>query len=914
MSRKGKVIKFLLIFLTFCFIIGGIGLSVVVAYYSFDLPDIEKLRNYEYQLTTRLYSEDGILLKEYAEERRIFVGLKKIPDIVKNAFISAEDKNFYRHKGIDAEAIISANIRNIKAYFEKKQFHGGSTITQQVVKNILLTSERTLARKIKEAILSYKVTKSFTKDEILEIYLNYVFLGNNSYGVAAAALNYFNKNLDDLTIDEAAVLASLPKAPTKLNPALNKDKAIERRNYVIRRMFEDRHITEEEYKRAIAQDLILYPKDKVDYFNAGAFTEDTRKKLLALYDEESLLKKGLTVSTTIKPKMQIVLDKYLKLGLEEYDRRHGYRGALGNIFINNETDFDDNWSAKLKNFVVEQEYRAEWQKAVLLSFDEINNKINIGLIKDSDDIDLRDDEELSIVDGIVVIKSNIGIDKLKWVIAPELLPSSNNVEDVLDENGEIIGDFEVRIITDINLTRGSVIFVERIKDTYELRQIPIVNGGAVALDPHTGRVFAMVGGYIDSEINFNRVTQANRQVGSAIKPFVYLTAFEQGYNGTNRIMDEEIVLPQGEGIAPYKPKNITNTYYGLVTLRKALQSSYNVSTVRLASQIGLNNIANTIKRFGINKQPKRVYSMVLGSLETKLIDIVNAYGMIINGGKFIQRETIEKIQDSTGKTIYKRDIRDCIRCNVSDDSTPIDYIEVPFIEDNRKIVTDTATAYQITSIMEGVVKYGTAARARSIGRIIGAKTGTSSEFRDAWFIGFSPDLVLGIFIGFDNNTTLGKNETGSKAAAPIFVSMMKELLEDQPSVPFRVPESITLKRIDITTGKSPTLISRENDIIFEAFKKNELKSDFEEKSNDYSNEGEDSDWDDDEDIFKMKDKLEKLQKGKQMWNEGGEEGFSDSVFSDDEREDEEGDIFGSDTNSLNKEDNNPEAGIQDLVF
>jgi penicillin-binding protein 1A len=866
MSRKGKIFKFLFLFIVFCAIISSIAIGGVFVYYSYKLPDSSKLKDYQYPLMTRLYSEDGVLLKEYAEEKRIFMKFDKIPNTVKHAFISAEDKNFYKHKGIDLEAIISANIYNIKAFVAKKQFRGGSTITQQVVKNILLTNERTLTRKIKEALLSCKVSKQFSKDEILEIYLNHIFLGNNSYGVAAAALSYFNKSLNDLTIAEAAVLASLPKAPTKLNPALNKEKAIERRDYVIKRMLEDGYITEKEYKDSVKQDLILYSKDRTEYFNAGAFAEDTRKKLLDLYDEKTILTKGLVVSTTIKPKMQAVMDRQLKLGLEEYDRRHGYRGELENIFVGNETEFENNWADKLKYFSTELESRNEWETAVLLNFDETNNRIVIGLLKNNE-INLNGDEEILIINDNIVIRSSIDISRLKWLVTPEKLVFSNNIEDVLNSEGVVIGDFEVRKITDINLKKGSVFFVERVNNFYEVRQFPKVNGGAVALDPHTGRIFAMVGGYMDSEINFNRVTQANRQVGSAIKPFVYITAFEQGYDGTNKIMDEEIILPQGEGIVPYKPRNFANTYYGLVTLRKALQNSYNVSTVRLASQIGLNEIAHTIKRFAINEHPKRVYSMALGSLETKLIDIVNAYGMIVNGGKFIQRETIEKIQDSNGKTIYRRDARRCVKCNVYDETIKIRDIEVPFIKDNRKSVTDPATAYQITSILEGVIKYGTGTRAKAIGKIIGGKTGTSNEYKDAWFIGFSPDLILGVFVGFDDNTTLGRNETGSRAASPIFVEIMKELLKDQPSIPFRVPENITLKRVDITTGNNPTLISKGSDIIFEAFKKNKI--DYKSKITEFEEVVEEGEEDaDEEDIFKMKDKLDKIRQNEKMKNDG----------------------------------------------
>jgi penicillin-binding protein 1A len=576
--------------------------------------------------------------------------------------------------------------------------------------------------------------------------------------------------------------------------------------------------------------------------------------------------------------MQTILDRQLKFGLEEYDRRHGYRGDLGNIFVENEENFKENWASKLREFKVEQEIREEWEKAVLLDFDDTNGKIIIGLLKNKE-INLKGEEEVLIMNDDAVIVSSIDLPRLKWIVEPEKLVYSNNIEDVLNEEGAVVGDFEVRKPTDINLRKGSVFFVERVNDLYEVRQVPRINGGVVALDPHTGRIFAMVGGYMDSEINFNRVTQANRQVGSAIKPFVYLTAFERGYDGTNKIMDEEIVLPQGEGIAPYKPKNFSNTYYGLVTLRKALQSSYNVSTVRLSSQVGLNNIANTIRRFAINQHPKRVYSMALGSLETKLIDIVNAYGMIVNGGKFIQRETIEKIQDNNGKTIYRRDTRKCIKCNVYDETIDIKDIEVPFIKDNRREVTDPATAYQITSILEGAVKYGTGTRARAIGKIIGGKTGTSNDYKDAWFIGFSPDLILGVFVGFDSSTTLGRNETGSKTAAPIFVEIMKELLKDQPSIPFRVPENIMLKRIDVTTGNIPTLISKSENIIFEAFKKDKVPYKVE-TTREIDDDISDSDDTDDEDIFMMKDKLEKIQQDELLKNngEGNDEGDSEDAL------------------------------------
>lgn len=926
MKTIKKLFKFFLILFINGTILGSIAVVCIFIYYGQNLPDIGVLENYQYPTTTRLYSGDGILLKEYAEEKRIYLQIDKIPDVVKQAFISAEDKNFYTHKGIDLQAIFSAGLYSVYAVLNGRQMRGGSTITQQVVKNILLTNERKISRKIKEAILSYQITKRYTKDQVLEIYLNYIFLGNNSYGVAAATLSYFNKSIHDITLQEAAVLASLPKAPAKLNPANNKEGAITRRNWVIEKMYENNFITKKQKEEAQKSDLILASREKDEYYNAGAFSEDTRKKLLNLYDEQKLLNDGLVVTTTIIPNIQTMLDKNLKDGLETYDVRHGFRGELGNLYVDNEEDFYNNWPEKLLNFKVDFEYRKEWELAVVLDINKEENKINIGLLDNRADVDNTGSELLE-VDDIRVKKNSILFKDAKWLIKPEQLKFTNRKDDeeVDPETGEKVRDFVMTNVIEANLNIGSVIFVKKnTRGTYFVKQFPKVNGAAVVLDVNTGKVLAMVGGYMDSEINFNRVTQANRQTGSIIKPLVYLAAFENGYDGTDKIMDEEILLPQGEGNPPYKPKNFANKYYGVVTLRKALQSSYNVSAVRLASQIGLNKVAEVMKRFGVNKRPKRVYSMVLGSLESKLINVVNAYGMIVNGGKYIQRETIEKVQDRNGKTIYKRDNRDCNTCNIDINSTVvIDDIEVPFIADTRKSITDPATAYQITSILEGVVKYGTAWWARSINKIIGGKTGTSNDFRDAWFIGFSPDIILGVYVGFDDNTTLGVNETGSRAAVPIFTSSMKEILKNRDSIPFRVPENITLKRIDMTTGQAPTLISNQKDIIFEAFKIDQLnKKKVNKNNNTFYNEFdmeqnaddiEMSDDDEEGDIFETKEKLEKIkeqieeEQNKQLLEESGD------LNNEEEFNEEKGDIFDNIQNDNYNTNNNANGSINNSM-
>ena len=867
---KKKIFKFLFIFGLICFAIGTIAVVGIFTYYSFKVPKHTNLEDYQPSITSRLYSSDGILLKEYADEKRIFTSIENIPNIVKNAFISAEDKNFYKHKGIDPQAIISASIYNVFAYFNNKQFRGGSTITQQVVKNLLLTNERTIERKIKEAILSYRITKDFSKDKVLELYLNYIYLGNNAYGVSSAALSYFNKSLNEITVEEAALLAAMPKAPGKLNPVNNYDAALSRRNWVLERMYKDGYISKNEYEKAVATPINLQKRDFNRDFNYGAYVEEVRKTLSSMYSEESLMRDGFVVSTTIEPKIQKALDEALKNGLESYDKRHGYRKALGNIAIDN-PDFNNNWAEKLRDFEIKEYYRENWQRAVIL--EKLEDRITIGLLE-NENTENYEYDELVDVNGIKAKKSYLLLSNIRWVIDPSLL----NMTMTDEEGNEIKVEYKVETTDDVNLQIGDVIFVgPTIRSGYLVKQTPQVNGGAVALDPHTGRVLGMVGGYIDSEITFNRVTQAKRQPGSVIKPFVYLTAFENGYKPTDTIMDEEIVLPQGLGVPNYRPKNFSNTYHGLVTLRTALQNSYNVATVRLVSELGVSKVTNTIKRFGINERPKRVYSVVLGSVESHLINMARAYSMIVNGGKYIDIETIEKIQDKYGKTIYRRDERKCNNCIITDDKLKIDDIEVPFLEEDRKSISDEASTYQIISILEGVVNYGTAWRAKSIGKIIGGKTGTSNDFRDAWFIGFSPDIVIGVYVGFDDNRSLGENETGSRAALPIFVEAAKEILKDVPSTPFRVPSNIVLRRIDSSTGKSPTLISQEKNIIFEAFKIEDL------------NDNENNDGQEVENVFKLNTDVEEDNKkyfeeldpnSKDLIEENNaeEEGFNDLIF------------------------------------
>lgn len=771
--------------------------------YGKDLPSINELKSYDPEIASRVYASNGILLKEYATEHRLFVPINNIPEIVKNAFLAAEDNNFYNHIGIDLVAILKAMVSNIKALKSGNSVRGASTITQQVVKNMLLTNERTITRKIKEAILSLRITKALPKDKILELYLNQIFLGYRSYGVASASLNYFNKSLDELTIEEAALLAALPKAPSNLNPKTNYSNALARRNWVIERMYIEKYISEEEMNNAIKKNIVLSTKNNEEYQHTGSFIEDVRKNFVNLYGKEKLLKGGMLITTTVDPNIQKIMQENFKDGIENYDRRHGYRRSLGNIYEDN--NFYENWPEKLKNFQINSYFRNNWRRAVVLGFDSKNNKIEIGLTKNKNEEEKKYNKYFK-KNGETYIKSYLSFKYNSWAVLPEIA-NNNNIKE------------KAKNIHDLNLFIGDVIFVkETVTDGYLLRQTPEVNGGAIMMDVHTGRILGMVGGYIDSETTFNRATQANRQLGSIMKPFVYLSAFESGLNPASTIMDEPITLDQGYGLPPYTPTNYDETkFYGFITLRTALQLSLNVASVRLASEIGLDRVAKIIQRFGINENPPKIYSLVLGSIESKLVNITQAYATLVNGGKKIYPSVIEKIQDKYGQTVFKRDNRVCEYCTTTEEN--IDNVIIPNLTDNRESITNKANAYQMVSILEGIVNEGMAWRAKAIGKTIAGKTGTSNDWRDAWFIGFSPDIVLGVYVGYDDNRSLGKDETGSKAALPIFTNIMKNVLKDKANIPFRIPNNIELIKIDKTTGKRPTLISKQKDMIFETFVK-----------------------------------------------------------------------------------------------
>ncbi len=747
---------------------GGAGLYALY-YYGRGLPDYQQLADYEPPVVTRVHAGDGRLLAEYARERRVFVPIDAMPRRVINAFLSAEDKNFYSHPGVDFLGVARAMVKNIVNIGRNRRLQGASTITQQVAKNFLLTNEVSIERKVKEAILAFRIERAFTKDRILELYLNQIYLGMGSYGVAAAALNYFDKSLDELSIAEAAFLAALPKAPNNYNPIRRPAAAKARRDWVIDRMREDGYISETEAAWAKSEPLLVRQANPAEFVRADYFTEEVRRELLSRYGEDALYGGGLSVRTTLDPRLQRIAERALRQGLIAYDRRHGWRGPVARI------DPGPGWRARLAA-VAPPPGAAPWRLAVVLGVDAQAAAIGLS-------------------DGG---QGRIPLEELRWARAWR--------------KGQRVGP-KIQRPADV-LAPGDVVLVEPVDATgdYGLRQIPDVGGAIVALDPHTGRVLAMVGGYSYEISQFNRATQAMRQPGSAFKPIVYMAALDHGFTPSSIVDDAPIVIDQGPGLPKWKPANYTTRFYGRSPLRIGIEKSRNLMTVRLARAIGMETVAEYARRLGVVDDLPRLLPMALGAGETTLIRLTAAYAMIVNGGKRIAPALIERVQDRNGKTIYRRDTRPCPGCRAARwENQP-----VPRIPDTRETVLSPDTAYQMVSMLRGVVLRGTGRRIRDLGRPLAGKTGTTNDDVDAWFIGFSPDLVAGVYVGFDQPRSLGYKETGSRVAAPIFKMFMAEALKGAPAIPFRIPPGIRLVRIDGDTGLLPGPNTRR--VILEAYK------------------------------------------------------------------------------------------------
>ncbi|MBO0902068.1 penicillin-binding protein 1A [Jiella sonneratiae] len=743
------------------------------------LPDYQVLADYEPPVTTRFQASDGQLMAEYATQRRLFLPIQAIPDLVKNAFLSAEDKNFYTHPGIDLEGV----GRAVMVLAKGGRMQGASTITQQVAKNFLLTNERTLDRKIKEAILSLRIEQAYSKDKILELYLNEIYLGMGSYGIAAAALAYFDKSVTELNVAEAAYLAALPKAPENYNPFRDYDRAIDRRNWVIAQMAANGFITEEEATTARDKPIEVKPRPSGTYLASSEyFTEDVRREIVQRYGSKTLYEGGLSVRTTLDPAMQREARAALQHGLIKYDEQRGYRGPVTSI------DIGSDWGAELGKVDALSDV-PEWRLAVVLEANA--DRVSIGL------------QPHRAVSGALESEREIGtidVSDMKWALTLN----------TKDKKGRVRGADDV-------LSRGDVVYVEKKSgegdaEGYMLRQPPKVQGALVAMEPETGRVRAMVGGFSYGQSEFNRASQAYRQPGSSFKPFVYATALDNGYTPASVIMDAPISFPDGNG-GTWSPSNYGNEgSAGPSTLRRGIEQSRNQMTVRLAHDMGMDLVAQYAERFGIYDHLKPYLPMALGAGETTVLRMVTAYSVIANGGRSIEPSLIDRVQDRYGRTIYKHDQRFCADCN----SRAYDGQAEPQLVDERDQVLDPMTAYQITSMMEGVVQRGTATVVKQLGVPIAGKTGTTNDEKDVWFIGFTPDLVCGIYIGYDNPAPLGRGVVGGNTSAPVFVDFMKEALKGKKPVDFKVPEGMELIAVNRKTGMRAS--GQGSDVIMEAFK------------------------------------------------------------------------------------------------
>ena len=775
-----RFLGFMLTTLVVLGVAGAIAGYVLIQHYSADLPDISQLEKYDPPVVTRVLAGDGRLMAEYAIEKRIYVPIGAIPKRVINSFLAAEDKTFYTNPGIDVRGIASAMFTNLIHLGSDRRPIGASTITQQVAKNFLLGNEVSLKRKVREIILALRLEKAFSKDRILELYLNQIYLGAGNYGVTAAALNYFNKSLDDLTIGEAAYLASLPKAPN--NYALDKhpEAALARRNWVIGRLQEDGFITAAEAEAASAEPLTLTPRGTTEVVSADYFAEEVRRELVGRFGQDALYKGGLTVRTSLDPHLQAIADKVLRNGLINFDRQHGYRGPVTHI------DVSGNWPQTFAG-VDDPAGLYTWQLAVVLASDAKTLKIG-----------LRDGSD-----------GEIPLSELTW---------ARHVE---TKEGKFVYGPAVKKPTDV-IAVGDVVMVEPVaKDaqgrdyppkTFGLRQIPEISGAMVAMDPHTGRVLAMTGGWSFQISEFDRVTQAMRQPGSSFKPIVYLTALENGMTPSTVVMDAPIVIDQGPGLPLWKPVNFDQDFLGPTTLRVGLEKSRNLMTVRVAQTIGMPKVVEMAKRLGVVDDLQAVLAMALGAGETTVLRLTNAYAQIDNGGKKVTPTLIDRVQDKLGHTIFRHDERPCDGCADVDwkGQTP------PKIPDTREQVLDPQTAYQMVSMLQGVVQRGTGAIVGTLGRPLAGKTGTTNDSNDVWFIGFSPDLALGCYMGYDQPRSLGTQATGGAIIAPLFKDFMAEALKDQPNVPFRVPPGIRLVRVNLKTGQRAQ--PGDDKVILEAFK------------------------------------------------------------------------------------------------
>ncbi|MBR0961718.1 penicillin-binding protein 1A [Bradyrhizobium japonicum] len=759
---------------TVVFLVGVGAVAGLIWHFSKDLPDYSQLQDYEPPVMTRVHAVDGSLLGEYAKERRLYLPIQAVPKLVINAFLAAEDKNFYEHGGIDYTGMARAGLLYLQNYGSNRRPQGASTITQQVAKNFLLTNEVSFARKIKEALLAMRIEKTYSKDKILELYLNEIYLGLGAYGIAAASLVYFDKSVNELTVAEASYLAALPKMPATLHPVRNRDRAIERRNYVIDRLLENGWIKQADSDKARKEPLAVTSRSNGAHTFAGEyFAEEVRRDIFERYGEKKLYEGGLSVRTTLAPKIQVMARKAMVAGLVNYDEQQGYRGAMSKL------DISGDWGVKLAEIKSLSDI-SPWRMAVVLETSDQSARIGFQPSRElGGAVSKQRETGIVTVDGVRWARAVQGGTKGKTPTA---------VSQVLQPGDVIYAD-------PLYTKEG-----QPVEGQYRLRQIPEVSGAMVVMDPWTGRVLAMVGGFSFDQSQFNRATQAYRQPGSSFKPIVYSAALDNGYTPSTVVLDAPIEIDQGQGAGVWRPENFSSgKFQGPVTLRNALRQSLNTVTVRLAQDIGMPLIGEYARRFGVYDELPNYLSYALGAGETTAMRMVTAYSMLANGGRRVKPTLIDRIQDRYGRTIFKHDQRECRGCDAPGGwkSQP-----EPQLIDRREQVLDSMTAYQITELMEGVVQAGTATVVKDVGKPVAGKTGTTNEAKDAWFVGFSPDIAVAIYMGYDKPRPLGRGNaaTGGHLAAPIARDFLKLALADKPAVPFKVPAGIKLVRVVAKTG------------------------------------------------------------------------------------------------------------------
>jgi len=736
-----------------------ISIFAILWFFSNDLPDYKFLSSYEPPISSRVYSSDGQLIAEFAIQKRLFLPFEEVPKNVINSFLSAEDKNFFKHPGVDTRGIVRAVIKNVKNYLKSKRLEGASTITQQVAKNFLLTNEVTFTRKIKEAILAFRIERALSKERIMELYLNEIYLGQGTYGIAAASLEYFDKPVSELNYEETALLAALPKAPNKYNPYKSKKFAKQRRNAILKNLLENKYISFNEYQKLIKKDILL-KRRKIELLEeANYFSEEIRRILKEEYGYDKIYKSGLTIKTPLVPRYQSLAVKALRSGLESYDRRHGWRGVLANY------KSKDNWPQLVKDFKIGKDI--DWELARVKKVEEFYAEIE------------TEDKELG----------RIKFSGVEW--------TKKNIQDLFKD--------------------GDIIYVKKNEnDFWELKQLPKVNGSIVVMDPFTGRVLALVGGFSYNLSEFNRATQAYRQPGSAFKPFVYALALENGFTPSTLVLDAPMVLYQGKNLKMWKPENYGKKFYGLSTFRTGLEKSRNLMTVRIAQDVGIDKLTQFSKKLEIYNDPKEHLSISLGSAETTLLKLTSGYCSFLNNGKKTNPVLIDRIQDRRGITIYNSDKRECINCD------QISYLseEVPILKNNSPQIISPQTSYQVVSLLQGVVQRGTGKKLRKLKLNLAGKTGTTNKNTDTWFIGFNSNIVVGVYVAFDEPAPLGKYETGAKTALPIFKKFMSSAIKKNESLPFQIPNGIQMMIVNPKTGEKLDFNSKNG--IYESFKEKNI--------------------------------------------------------------------------------------------